>query len=764
MHQHPSLRPQGHVYTTLGHLQDASVAAGMRGGREEERKMKQQHRMSGSHSRKSHGHHHHRDHHHHKHREHRKTLQENNYDVPVTYPKDRGVGGNPGMEVFPNSVEEIYSTPRPSQFGQFAPWHSTPCYDVPPAKFDSFAMPSNIVCNSTLQQEPSDAGKMQSSHNPNHQRRAHRSKRNRAYNLFETNPGNDISVEYKGRMPKKNSTVAQSCDSGVNCIGLPKNRQYYMEEPDLHVTQEASAYLPSRQHLPSLADTTTTSLMHHDVFSIQRGTPYTSMENRHPEGCSQNHPVINTISPLIPGSTEMCGERSPVNKDAAQGSTSQGVGEDGGSSLCEQVAGHPRLDERSECEGVSQTGTPLYMAMSPDTASIDRSPEPDRDPETSQYVTMSYCDSSMGEDGAGAGEVMLCQAEINQFQIPQLVLDTESRFERGNLSSEPDIALSSAGSKDTLDRTHDDSERSVETVLCSSQPAVVERHASGGSGDSASTIQESTTATTQRKMNSQAEGEGKTEGCAVSALGSEFQEMGVVDSGFSSPRNQDNKEIHQQQLAQGRSVELACYPHQKMPGAEVVEEVPAAEHKSKHERIKAFVKQSNQLLEQRQFTMHGNVPLSSGNNPHIREHDMYASYPSYLQQHKQYNPFSKPLHPADQEHHPQSVSQQTTLPNNQRHHHHTARPQSVHGSLKDQSKALNVWQGQGHSQGQAGGKILSSNLKAFQEQQLRGKKFGMNGEEFEVVGVVWNSGQHTVPLETLWQAFEGNTMWEKDHW
>jgi hypothetical protein len=35
----------------------------------------------------------------------------------------------------------------------------------------------------------------------------------------------------------------------------------------------------------------------------------------------------------------------------------------------------------------------------------------------------------------------------------------------GSRSSEPDIALSSAGSKDTLDRTAEESERSLDTVV-----------------------------------------------------------------------------------------------------------------------------------------------------------------------------------------------------------------------------------------------------------------------------------------------------------
>lgn len=758
--QQKALRSQGHVYATLGHMQVGPAAEAVRGVKEVERRMKQQHRMSGSHTRKGHGHHqhqhqhHHRDHdyHHHKHADPRKTLQENNYDVPVRQSRHYGtVSANPQMDVSPRSLEEdnIYSTPGPSQNGQGMPWHSTPCYDIPPAQFDSLAMPSHIMHNNTTQQqEPSDAGKIQSSHNPHHQRRAHRSKRrgHKTYSLFDASAGNDISIEYKGRMPKKNSTVAQSRDSGVNCMGLPQNRQHYLEEPELHMTQEASAYLPCRMEHPAPNNTATASSLQPDTMSTQRGTPYTSMEQRDPEGCSQRQPIINAIvNPICSSSTEMNSGGSPnsddpMHRDGGPSGASGGGEEEEegrGCSTHDQQPGLPQLEDRSEGEGVSHSATPLYVAMCSDVSSSARGPDSDTTP---QYVAMSYCDSSMGEEGAGGGEVLLCQAEINQFQVPQLVLDTESRLDCGNRSSEPDIALSSAGSKDTLDRTADESERSVETVVRSPHYSGLEPKSSDrlqGSGDGPHS-QQSNTVAADATGTTQGGGEGQVERCTVSTLGSEFKEMGVVDSGFSSPRNNDDKENQQQQPAPSRKANQARHVHLNAPAAsEVAVEHLGMEHKSKHDRIKAFVKQSNQLLEQRQFTGHGNVPFGGGSIHCAAEHDSNVNYPpqnTHLQQHPHpYAPFTKPLQSVAA-HHQQVAPQAPILLNNQKHHHHQpSRPLSVHGGLKERSKSQNVWPGQG--QGMNPEKMSPNDLKAFQEQQLKGKKFGLNGE-FEVVGVV----------------------------
>ncbi|KAK7111741.1 uncharacterized protein [Littorina saxatilis] len=981
-HSHPlTSRSQGHVYATLGHMQGVSAADAVRGGREDERKMKQQHRMSGSHVRKGHGHHHHhqreREHHHHpKHRDHRKTLQENNYDVPVSHTQNYGMMGAPPHSqrtdhVAPYSLEEnnIYSTPGPSQYGQSVPWHSTPCYDVPPSQFDSVVMPSQIVHNSTAQQEHSEAGKAQSVHNPQHQRKSHRSKRHKGhkqYGMFDAGTAsNDISIEYKGRMPKKNSTVAQSRDSGVNCMGLPQNRQHHLEEAELHVTQEASAYLPSRaDHHPTLSNTATASSLHPDTVSTQRGTPYTSMEQRYPEGCSQHQPIINNIVNSISdmnsqlNSPELLNSDDITHRDSGPSGASAGgeeeeergkkmvredsrgivredsrglvredsrglvkgdsrgvvredsrglvredsqslvredssglvsedsrglvredsrglvredssglVREDSRSLVREDSSGlvsedsrglvredssglvredsrglvkgdsrgvvkedsrglvredsrglvradsrglvredsrhlmredsrslihqqdeayrYSHLEMRSEGEGVSQNTSPQYMTMCGDAIRMQQTLDPDTTP---QYVAMSYCDSSIGEEGAGGGEVLLCQAEINQFQVPQLVLDTEGSLDRGNISSEPDIALSSAGSKDTLDRTADESERSGETVIRSPQFAAFDsqnsyelrstspREADFQNSDMSEMVsdvaqqrftdsQDATqlngTTMGDATLSGQGGGEGQAEHCVVSALGSEFREMGVVDSGFSSPRNNDDKENQQQQQVKTAAGKKSRYHHHihnhnhnnVAPVSEVAEEVPTPEPKSKHERIKAFVKQTNQLLEQQQFTGHGNSPFT-GVVEYSSEVEVYANYPlpaishpppqQHPHQHTHYAPFVKPVHPMVTQH--QQVTSQPPPPppvvlNNQKnhpHHHHPApRPHSMHDGLKERPKSQNVWQGQGqsHVQGPNGEKMSAKDLRAFQEQQHRGKKFGINGE-FEVVGVV----------------------------
>ncbi|KAK7003030.1 storkhead-box protein 1 [Biomphalaria glabrata] len=53
-----------------------------------------------------------------------------------------------------------------------------------------------------------------------HRRRSHRS-RKRTHKIYSYyGQGDDISYEYKGRLPNKNSSTLQSRDSGVNCVGL----------------------------------------------------------------------------------------------------------------------------------------------------------------------------------------------------------------------------------------------------------------------------------------------------------------------------------------------------------------------------------------------------------------------------------------------------------------------------------------------------------------------------------------------------------------
>ncbi|KAK7502026.1 hypothetical protein BaRGS_00006778, partial [Batillaria attramentaria] len=615
-------KPQhGHVYATLGHMQGISETGvpiyGAHGGHEkrddEERRLKQLNRLSGSHVKKTHGHgNHHREHHHHKHREHRKTVHENNYDVPHTQSQVQSrANGNANMDVSPMSLEtdSVYATPGPSQSTRFIPWHSTPCYDVPPSQLDSHAMPSNIVYNTT--QEQSESVK------PHHHRRSHRTKRrgHRAYSYYDT--GNDISIEYKGRMPKKNSSVAQSRDSGVNCMGLPQNRQLYVNQPILHTTQEsvsfpaaaASADQPTLTTTPATA--TASSLQPHTI-STQRGTPYNSMEHRSPEGSSGSHAVIiNDISTDIADAGTNDTEQSPGSGESGSGVA--GPLPDGCSV--------PRMEDRSECEGLSQDLTPNFVAM-------------------------SYCDSSLGDEGAGGGEVILCQAEINQFQIPQLVLDTEPHGYRNNLGAEPDVALSSGGSKDTLDRTADESERSAETVIRSPQSVVdASKYSSRSSESDApqhksmtshknSPVQESNSGTPTARGE---EMTGEDENHAVRALGNELQEMGVVDSGFSSPRNTDDKENQQLQQQQPPAADARPTRHKNgsQPG--------------KHERIKAYVKQSNQLLEQRQFTSHGH----SNGNAVMYSQEMDA-YPR---------------------------------------HHHQGRPHSMHGGMRERPRSQNVWGG-----------------------------------------------------------------------
>lgn len=697
---------KSHIYATLSTIgpgQSVATDGGFRGmsegsgvaaralsdkRREEETNMKQTNYATVSNAKKGHSHGHHHRHHHgyHKQKEHRKAHHENNYDVPASNLPAQGIAPS-NVRVDDMEEDNIYCSPCPIQQTSTLPWHSTPYYDVPPSQMDSQFMPSQIVCNNTLQTKVADSGKLFA--NTGH-RRSHRPRQrgHKAYSYYDTTVGTDISIEYKGRLPKKNSQVAQSRDSGVNCVGMYRNPQYYMSKASHPQVQESSFYETNEgEHATNSTHINTMSSVQPDVQSVQRGTPYTSMEQRSPEGCSEHHPIINVISASIDntGSTGV-----------ARYTTENSFG-------AEDPAGR-HLEDRLECEGYSQDAMPSYVAV-------------------------SYCDSSIGEEGAG--EVVLCQAEINHRQVPQLVLDTEHRGDRGTLAEEPDVALSNAGSKDTLERTAGESEHSLQTVVVHSPNC-----SDVGSKTSSKTTGCGGSRTLSQDSHDRTDGKGKVQ--EVTRLGGELQELGVVDSGFNSPRNSDDKENQQHQTLglpqmgnnQRHGQHGAKQLHQQAVSPQ--EEIPAPEHKSKHERIKAFVKQSNQMLEQRQ--------INSLPGAHSHVSDLYSNYaghgqPStHLHLNQHYNSLPKPLHPI-QHHHVQQQQLQLQPPqpaslNNQRHHHHHhhhGRPHSLHGTTYERPRSQGVWV--------AGEGSPPNDLHTFQQQQLNGKKFGLNGE-FEVVGVV----------------------------
>lgn len=70
-------------------------------------------------------------------------------------------------------------------------------------------------------EQPDPQGKFSKPPINSHKRKTYRPQRHRhrAYNDY-SGQGNDISYEYRGHLPNKNSSHVQSTDSGVNCVGL----------------------------------------------------------------------------------------------------------------------------------------------------------------------------------------------------------------------------------------------------------------------------------------------------------------------------------------------------------------------------------------------------------------------------------------------------------------------------------------------------------------------------------------------------------------
>ena len=181
-----------------------------------------------------------------------------------------------------------------------------------------------------------------------------------------------------------------------------------------------------------------------------------------------------------------------------------------------------------------------------------------------------------------------------------------------------------------------------------------------------------------------------------------------------------------------------CSSHY-IAGLQVGGAAKGAEPGSKHERIKAFVRQSNALLERRQFA-DPPPPFPPADLP---EKYAYANFPpppplapvapgtqlhthQHLHQHTHVTAFVKPAHAA------------APPPHHPHHAHRAAHPAPRPASLHEGGKmAARPAPSGGHLASGPGGadKMAAQDLKAFQEQQHKGRKFGLNGE-FEVVGVV----------------------------
>ncbi|XP_050394228.1 uncharacterized protein LOC126812085 isoform X2 [Patella vulgata] len=97
------------------------------------------------------------------------------------------------------------------------PYHSTPrFYDTIPSRQPREEYGHHV---------PPANDPHQSTQHHTYQRRSHRHRKKSSHHRntyygHGTYNDMDISYEYHGKLPNKNSTYAQSCDSGVNCVGL----------------------------------------------------------------------------------------------------------------------------------------------------------------------------------------------------------------------------------------------------------------------------------------------------------------------------------------------------------------------------------------------------------------------------------------------------------------------------------------------------------------------------------------------------------------
>ncbi|XP_046549606.1 uncharacterized protein LOC124259517 isoform X2 [Haliotis rubra] len=134
------------------------------------------------------------------------------------------------------------------------PRHSTPrFYDTIPLHRDVGGYREHILNN----QDDID----QCSYHPHHQRRPHRSRRKGDHSSLgncDNQHQSDISFEYKGRMPIKNSVFVQSRDSGVNCIGLSTSTKNN-DHQSVQLTSQTPDPVIVRNKLDNLEEETQTA-------------------------------------------------------------------------------------------------------------------------------------------------------------------------------------------------------------------------------------------------------------------------------------------------------------------------------------------------------------------------------------------------------------------------------------------------------------------------------------------------------------------------
>ena len=332
----------------------------------------------------------------------RRVLRENNYDIVdcrTRRPISDGSGFpghdlnvSPGHANCSHGERKVYSTPEATRYGNNELWHSTPCYDVPRHAFESQAMPSQIAENTMLSRVALKSARRQ--RKGDFSRRV-RSRRNRG-KMCEPSMAtdSDITIEYNGRMPRRNTSFALSKDSGVNCMGVPLNRRLHLDEGPTVVGEGSPVYSPSRF---DCAMVTTTS-----------PTPATD----------STHPNTLCTSPDPHQDERFADAIDPMGGRTAGPFTDK---DSGGAFKMDCLTlvtlnSSRALEARSDGEGVSYTS---YVAAGPSpTTVLEHTPnvvvpdntmsESHRRRASPQYMSTSCYDSSMADDG---GEVRLCQVD-----------------------------------------------------------------------------------------------------------------------------------------------------------------------------------------------------------------------------------------------------------------------------------------------------------------------------------------------------------------
>ncbi|KAJ8318478.1 hypothetical protein KUTeg_003569 [Tegillarca granosa] len=187
---------------------------------------------------------------------------------------------------------------------------------------------------------------------------SHRQKKNvNHYSMTPYNipPGNDISFEYQGRLPKKNSAYAVSRDSGVNCVGLKQQKKEtkhtYVRRHHRHSVHES---VPTVRHEDKQNKSEKHEKHHHNHNHHQHHQHHQHQHQHHQriQNNLNSDGIVNGASVNSDRNEIVCvaeiNHCNPLQNSDLEDNLNSKVKANNGEYISEDVEGTESLEERSE--------------------------------------------------------------------------------------------------------------------------------------------------------------------------------------------------------------------------------------------------------------------------------------------------------------------------------------------------------------------------------------------------------------------------------